>query len=75
MDSLIIVIIIIIIVIIFTVVLYSALQNCLLRSAPSPASVKHNGLESREEGNGAISGYLAESDRKPTSRRASNRTL
>ena len=50
------------------------IQDCLLRSTPSPASVKHNGLEGREEGGGAINGYLAESDRKPIpGRRASNR--
>src|SRR6218665_3969947 len=50
------------------------LQDCLLRSAPSPASVKHNGLGGREEGDGAINGYLAVSDRKPIpGRRASNR--
>jgi len=48
------------------------IQDCLLRSAPSPASVKHNGLEGREEGDGVINRYLAESDRKPIpGRRAS----
>ena len=50
------------------------LQDCLLRSAPSPASVKHNGLEGREEGDGVMNRYLAKSDRKPIpGRRASNR--
>ena len=51
------------------------LQDCLLRSAPSPASFKHNSLEGSDEGDGVINRYLAESDRKPISgRRASNRT-
>src|SRR6218665_2908925 len=50
------------------------IQDCLLRSAPSPASVKHNGLDGREEGDGAINGYLVESERKPIpGLRASNR--
>jgi len=40
-------------------------QDCLLRSAPSPTSVKHNSLAGREEGDGTINGYLAKSDRKP----------
>src|SRR6218665_1229581 len=49
-------------------------QDCLLRSAPSAASVKHNGLDGREEGDGAINRYLAESNRKPIpGLRASNR--
>src|SRR6218665_639914 len=56
--------IIIIIIIIITIVFIAPLQDCLLRSASSPASVKHNGLEGREEGDGAINWYLAESDRK-----------
>jgi len=42
-----------------TIVLYSA--------PSSPASVRHNGLEGREEEDVAINGYLAESDRKPIS--------
>src|SRR6218665_1963081 len=54
-------IIIISIIIIITIVLYSAPSRLLLRSAPSPASVKHNGLQGKEEGDG----YLAESYRKP----------
>src|SRR6218665_2688477 len=50
------------------------LQDCLLRSTPSPALVKHNGLEGREEGEEAINGNLAKSDRKPIPGcRASNR--
>src|SRR6218665_175124 len=50
------------------------LQDCLLRIASSPASAKHNGLESREEGDGAINGYLAECNRKAIpGHRASNR--
>jgi len=59
---------------IITVVFIAPLQHCLLRSAPSTASVKHNGLEGREEGDGVINTYLAKSDRKPIpGRRASNR--
>src|SRR6218665_1371913 len=47
-------------------VFYSApLKDCILRRAPSPASVKHNGFEGREEGDGATNGHLTESDRKP----------
>jgi len=61
-------------IIIITVVLYSPLQDCVLRSAPSPASVKHNGLEGRGEGYGVMNRYLAKSDRKSIpGRRASNR--
>jgi len=67
-------IIIIIIIIIIITIYIAPPQDCLLRSAPSPASGKHNGLEGREEGDGAINGYLEESDRKPIpGRRASNR--
>src|SRR6218665_3318905 len=50
------------------------LQDCLLRRAPSPASVKHNGLKGREEGDGVINRHLVKSDRKPIpGHRASNR--
>ena len=41
-------VVVVVIVLFITVVLYSALLDCLLRSAPSPASVKQNGLEGRE---------------------------
>ena len=57
-----------------TYFMHGPLQDCLLRSAPSPASVKHNGLEGREEGDGVMNRYLAGNDRKPIpGRRASNR--
>ena len=50
------------------------LQDCLLRSVPSPASVKQNGLEGREERDGVINRYLAKSGRKPIpGHRTSNR--
>src|SRR6218665_181639 len=61
---------------IITVVLYSALQDCLLRSAPSPASVKHSCLEGREEGDGVMNMYLAKSNMKYIpGRRTSNRKV
>ena len=40
------------------------LQDCQLRSAPSPASVKHNGVEGREEGDGVMKRYLVKGERK-----------
>jgi len=41
-----------------------------------PASVKRNGLENREEGDGVINRYLAKSERKPIpGHMASNRKV
>jgi len=59
----------IIIIIIITIVLYSAPSRL-----PTQKRSQSNSLEGREEGDGVINGYVAESDRKPIpGHRASNR--
>ena len=50
------------IIIVYIIYVY---KDCLLRSTPSPASVKQNGLEGIAERDGEINRYLVKSARKP----------